>query len=210
MDENNPLLELRACDLMSRDVTTVQAEMPLNEAARRLMKANVRGAPVVDEQGHCVGVLSVSDLARWIATRSESQSKLPRTCNYQETYREPGGKESVLCRLGEGACPFQRPMELTDGRSSIRCSEPNCVPTDWQIVELAARPEERVRDLMTTTIASVEPATTLPELARLMLDRGTHRLLVLDPDRKPVGVVSVNDLLQVLAHPSLTETAEAR
>ena len=210
MNEISPLLSLTASDLMSREVTTLEANLPLKEAARQLMSANVRGAPVVDEEGRCVGVLSVSDLARWMAARTEPRAELPRTCNYQEHHRVPGGKLSVLCGLGEGSCSLQRSRELPDGRSAIVCSEPNCVPTDWQIVEMEARPEERVREQMTTAIVSVEPDARLPELARMMVDRGTHRLLVLDPDRKPVGVVSVDDLLQVLAHPHLPETAEAR
>jgi CBS-domain-containing membrane protein len=36
-----------------------------------------------------------------------------------------------------------------------------------------------------------------------MLDRGVHRVLVLDADGRPVGVVSVDDLLQMLAHPEV-------
>ena len=45
-----------AGDLMSRDVKTVGAYLSLAEAARQLDAWGVRGAPVVDEQGQCVGV----------------------------------------------------------------------------------------------------------------------------------------------------------
>jgi CBS domain-containing protein len=56
---------------------------------------------------------------------------------------------------------------------------------------------------MTTTVVTASGTDTVPELARLMLDRGVQRLVVLDPAGRPVGVVTARDLLQVLAHPDL-------
>jgi CBS domain-containing protein len=107
-----------------------------------------------------------------------------------------------LCHLADGSCPFQHPRELADGTPVIGCTDPHCVPTDWQMVELESV-TAAIRDVMTTEVVNVGPDTPVPELARVMLDRGVHRLLVLDPDRRPVGVVAVNDLLQVFAHPEL-------
>jgi len=60
-----PLLALTAQDVMSRDVVTIPRQMPLGDAARLLRRASVSGAPVVDEQGRCVGVLSAADFLRW-------------------------------------------------------------------------------------------------------------------------------------------------
>src|SRR5262249_43010422 len=39
----------------------------LQEAARRLVEAGISGAPVVDDDGRCKGVLSQTDLARFLA-----------------------------------------------------------------------------------------------------------------------------------------------
>jgi CBS domain-containing protein len=203
-----PLLSLTAGDLMSRSVETLDEGMPLREAAQRLARHEIHGAPVVDAAGQCVGVLSVSDLARWASLRDEPHVPLPRTCSFQKTCREPGGRETVLCRLAEGVCPFQRVREERDGRVVIACAEPHCVPTDWQMVEVEALPGGAVRDYMTTTVMTVDPAAPVPELARLMLEHQVHRLIVLDAERHPIGVLSVNDLLQVLAHPELTTAGE--
>jgi CBS-domain-containing membrane protein len=60
------LLELTAADLMSRTLITIPRPMSLRAAAHRLAQAGVSGAPVVDEQGRCVGVLSATDLVRWL------------------------------------------------------------------------------------------------------------------------------------------------
>ncbi|MBN9119884.1 MAG: CBS domain-containing protein [Planctomycetes bacterium] len=194
---------LTAGDLMSRDVETVGADAPLREAAEFLIRCGVHGAPVVDGAGRCVGVLSVTDLARWASGREGPKVRPPRTCAFQEKCREPGGRETVLCRLAEGACPMQRLREMADGKLGLACIEPNSVPVDWQTVELEALPSAAVRDFMTTTVITADPSTPVHELARLMLDHEVHRLIVLDAERHPVGVVAVNDLLQVMAHPEI-------
>jgi CBS-domain-containing membrane protein len=60
------LLELTAADLMSRDVIAISQQTSLRSAAHQLALARVSGAPVVDENGRCVGVLSATDLVRWL------------------------------------------------------------------------------------------------------------------------------------------------
>jgi CBS-domain-containing membrane protein len=59
------LNDLTADDVMSRHVKTIPEEMPLQEAARMLAREHVSGAPVVNPQGKCVGVLSAIDFVRW-------------------------------------------------------------------------------------------------------------------------------------------------
>jgi CBS-domain-containing membrane protein len=61
-----PLLDLTAEDLMSRDVLVIPQHMSLKAAAHLLAQAEVGGAPVVDEEGRCVGVLSAADLVHWV------------------------------------------------------------------------------------------------------------------------------------------------
>jgi CBS-domain-containing membrane protein len=66
MTTTKPLLELTAADLMSRDLIAIPQQMSIRAAARLLSKAQVSGAPVVDNQGRCVGILSATDLVRWV------------------------------------------------------------------------------------------------------------------------------------------------
>lgn len=195
-------LKFTAGDLMSRKVKTIRAGTPLREAGAELVKLGIRGAPVIDERGKCVGVLSVTDLARWTSGWKEGRSSMPRTCPFQEKSRKPGGEETILCQLTEGRCPFQVRRELSNG-SALVCSEPNCVPTDWQIVEMDTHPTKVVRDIMTTTVVTTSATTSSSELARLMLEHQVHRLIVVDAQEHPIGIVTVDDLLQVLAHPDL-------
>jgi CBS-domain-containing membrane protein len=61
------LFELTAEDLMSRGVVCIPSATSLRAAARLLIEAKVSGAPVVDEGGRCLGVLSQTDLTRSLA-----------------------------------------------------------------------------------------------------------------------------------------------
>lgn len=61
---SKPFCALTADDLMSRPVEAIPARMSLREAARLLRRSQISRAPVVDEHGRCVGVLSAPDFVR--------------------------------------------------------------------------------------------------------------------------------------------------
>ena len=66
-----PLLALTAGDLMSRDLVLLTENMPLREAAHLLLENQIGGAPVVDAQGKCVGVVSATDFLRLAEKRND-------------------------------------------------------------------------------------------------------------------------------------------
>lgn len=53
----------------------------------------------------------------------------------------------------------------------------------------------RVADLMTPHVVSLPESAPLAEAAMLMVSRGIHRILVLAPDRRVLGVLTLRDLL---------------
>jgi CBS domain-containing protein len=59
---------------MSRELTLIPREMSLPAASRLLARAQVSGAPVVDDQGRCIGVLSVTDLAHATSENAQKTS----------------------------------------------------------------------------------------------------------------------------------------
>jgi len=86
LPHNKPLASLTAADLMTRDLTLIPREMSLPAASRLLARAQVSGAPVVDEQGRCIGVLSVTDLAHADpekAHRTTQHASVPCHCAWQ-------------------------------------------------------------------------------------------------------------------------------
>ena len=55
------LLSLRVSHVMSQHVVHVSPHQTLAEAAKCLSKDGLSGGPVVDELGHCIGVLTATD-----------------------------------------------------------------------------------------------------------------------------------------------------
>lgn len=57
---------LTAADVMSREVVTIPDTMLLNHAAHLLAHHQISGAPVVNDSGRCVGILSTADFVRHV------------------------------------------------------------------------------------------------------------------------------------------------
>lgn len=152
---HKPLLTWTAHDLMTQTLVMVPREMSLSMAARLLSGANVSGAPVIDEDGRCVGVLSATDFIHWA---------------------ECAG----------------RPRATTHNREACTC-EP------WQILDADELPEEAVGRFMTADPVTVDPQVGIGKLAHMMLDAHIHRVIVVDHDHRPIGIVSATDILAAVA-----------
>lgn len=72
-----PLLQLTANDLMARDVILIPKEMSLRAAARLLSRSRISGAPVVDADGRCIGVVSATDFVRWAEIDRDAAAAAP-------------------------------------------------------------------------------------------------------------------------------------
>jgi len=149
------LLDLTAADVMSREVLTIPHHMSLRAAAHRLAQAQVSGAPVLDDNGRCVGVLSTTDLVAWVDRSAKAVHQ--------------GGAESAF------------------------------VCSDWQMIDLDEVPDDEVSRYMTTDVVATRPEARIAEMARWMVDAHIHRVIILDPEERPVGVVSSTDILAALA-----------
>jgi predicted transcriptional regulator len=144
------LFSLTAADLMSAPLVTIPEAMSIRGAAHRLIQAAVTGAPVVDSEGRCVGVLSTTDFVHWMDREHH----------------------------GPAACAT---------------SQEFCVP--WEMVDPDALPDDVVHDLMTHDVVVVHANATLGEVTRKMIDAGIHRVIVIDSNGKPIGIVSSTDIL---------------
>lgn len=64
-----------ARDIMRKNVVTVNYATPLSEVEQRLSDHRISGAPVTDESGHIIGIVSLKDL---IARYAENSDATPR------------------------------------------------------------------------------------------------------------------------------------
>lgn len=154
-----PFLTLTATELMNNEVTLIPRDMGMQAAARRLGQMHISGAPVVDEQGRCVGVLSSSDFVSCCATNLTRCSKHRAEAN---------------C----GPCTF-----------------PDCVGSEWQMINVTEGVEGMVRDYMTPDPVTAPPEATITRLAQMMVDAHVHRIIIVDRQRHPVGIVSTTDIV---------------
>jgi predicted transcriptional regulator len=197
------LLHMTASDLMTQDLVLLRDDMPLRKAAMVLLENQVGGAPVIDEKGKCVGVLSATDFLRLAVKRADVTKPLspplPITCPFQAKHRR-NGEEVILCTLPPGVCPIQVRQKNAGGREIIVCSQPHCVLTDWQVIDVEKLPIDEVRNYMTADPATVVADTPIRVLALRMIDAHVHRLIVVDKKHRPVGIVSTTDVLAAVAY----------
>jgi CBS domain-containing protein len=66
--------KLTAADIMTRDVCTVFPHTSLRYVARLLSDRRISGVPVVDEDGHVMGMVTENDLLRWSDKPGEKQA----------------------------------------------------------------------------------------------------------------------------------------
>lgn len=54
----------------------------------------------------------------------------------------------------------------------------------------------KAKDIMTTTVATVQPEASIKDIAKLLLERRISAVLVVDPDGQLLGIVSEGDLMR--------------
>src|SRR5690348_10017931 len=70
---HKPFETLTAADVMSRDVMMIPERMALQAAAHLLSQSQISGAPVIDRNGVCVGVISTTDFVHWVEGQPQAK-----------------------------------------------------------------------------------------------------------------------------------------
>jgi CBS-domain-containing membrane protein len=150
-----PLLSLTAADLMSTAVVAIPRAMSLRGAAHLLSQASISGAPVVDDRGRCIGVISATDFVAWAEKGDRTHNRTREACW--------------------------------------------CAHSAWEIGNIDQVPTDEVDQYMTPDPVTVPPETSLVAIAWMMTDAHIHRVIVVDAQGRPIGVVSSTDILAAVA-----------
>jgi CBS domain-containing protein len=150
---------LTAEDVMTRDPVCVSPGARIRELARLLEENEISGAPVVDQNGVLVGVVSKTDLIR--------------RCS------EGGGTDDIPPSylfeiLAEHPADVTRPSH-----------------------EVMPEPLICVDDFMTVDPITVGPREPVAAIAKLMHTKGIHRVIVVDDENFPIGIITSLDVLGV-------------
>ncbi len=130
--------ELRVADLMTIDPISVRSDAAIEEAEDLMREHRITGLPVVDPEGHLVGVVSQTDLLY---------------------------------------------LALPTVRALIRHREPAV----------------RIGEVMSSPPVTIDDDATLRDAARLMHEQRLHRLVAVDAQGRPVGVIAAMDYVALAA-----------
>ena len=130
--------DLRVADLMTIDPVTIAMDATVEEAEVLLQRYQISGLPVVDGEGHLVGVISQTDLL-YLAAPSV--------------------------------------------RALIRHRDTGI----------------RVGEVMSSPPVTIDGAAPIRDAARLMSERRLHRLVAVDEQGRPTGVLSAMDFVSLAA-----------
>jgi CBS domain-containing protein len=165
----NPLTKIHARSLMRTQVLKLSPNMPIPRALELFEDHKISGAPVVDSSGRVLGVLSATDI-----TRAE---RLGASASRAETH-------ALVMRGG-------------DDESDDELAEEDLLSIEDYGPESSAGPT--VGDWMNPEVISVPPDCVLPELCRVLVDNGIHRVLVMDRGELQ-GIVTSSDVVRWIAH----------
>jgi CBS domain-containing protein len=98
----------RVKDVMNPDIMTVSDDMTTDELVRYLAEREISGAPVVDSQGHLIGVVSMTDIGRHLAEPSDFPSR--RSEFYRDTADEVTLEDLGQCYVEERAATVRDVM----------------------------------------------------------------------------------------------------
>lgn len=176
---------LTAGDIMSRDLITVPLNATLAGLALILHENHITGAPVVDHEGHLVGVVSQSDLVRYGSSPEARPHVVPvdfrADAEEEEDSDEP--VSSFYTHLDSG--------DLAQIREGF-------IEEDYG--------DALVADIYTPYTVTASAGTSLETLAALMVDKSVHRLLIVE-GKKVAGIVTSMDILRsfVRARPAAAQ-----
>ncbi len=191
--------KLTAGELMSHPIDTVEADMPLSEAAHILIDKDVNRL-LVTEGAKPVGVISTSDFVS-----SFAREEKPR----RETVADVMSDSILVCRDKTPLISAARTMTQAGWRSVLVVNDrgkPEGVVSGKDLVPFAGNSVDEkltVRDVMHPAL-TIDINARLHEAANLMIQKHYHRLIVVDkdnPEAFPLGIISSFDIVAEMARP---------
>lgn len=81
--------QLKARDIMTKEVVWIPENTSVSEAIKLFVDEMISGAPVVDEEGGLVGVVSLRDFARNTVITSQTSDDQRQSAFFYETWELP-------------------------------------------------------------------------------------------------------------------------
>jgi len=189
-------------DVMTGNPLTIRPESLIPKAARIMLENKITALPVL-ENGKLVGILTNSDLLRFILAEYAELKKEILIKNYMTDEVVTIEKETTLLeahRLMGTKRIRSLPVMENDQivglvtRTDLMSSDPSRLSSKKNqevSLKILTQPVEKV---MTSQVLTISPDAELTEAAKTMLDRKIHSLPVVDEEKKMVGIITESDL----------------
>lgn len=166
-----------ARDIMQTEVLSVRPEMTIRELVQLLSEQGISGASVLTPTGRIVGVVSTTDVMRFIAHESEIPAGQLSWDPYLLAEEENGADASGASYYfaPDTAARFSAPALDSSAASSLDAYT--------------------VAEIMTPVAFSVQPADSISELVDLFLRGRIHRVLVVEREML-LGIITPFDMLR--------------
>lgn len=227
-------------DIMRREVQSVAPDMPVADAVEMLIGKPYRALPVTDENRRVVGILTDGDLlARLGLPNASIQRELSRTELRRQFETLRAGKQIVQDLM---TTPVFTVMDETPVAEAVRLMTQRgikrlpVVDREGRLVGMVSRldvlralaqpvvkamPEQevvpgrysRVGEIMLANAPTVPADAPLNVVVDLLVSAGQRRVVVVDSDRRVMGIITDGDLLQRSAEterPDLLRSLAAR
>jgi SulP family sulfate permease len=210
-------------EVMRADVVTVSPDTPAAEVVMLLLEKGYRSLPVVAENGRLLGIITDGDLLRRanLSTRLDLHGEVAAD-DWQRQLAELRGQTTTAANLMTAPvltvsahAPLREAVELMVARhlKRIPVLGENGRLAGWvsrvdvlralDHHQAAGEPEaEKVRagatiaDLMYRDVPTVSPQATLEEIVQALEHNRRRRAVVVDGERRVVGIITDGDLLR--------------
>jgi CBS domain-containing protein len=217
------LPDVKVSEVMRREVVTVHPDSPLIQVVELLLDKDFTAVPVIDDNGKVVGMVSDNDLLERGGIRVTLSLKRATDPDFvrelHKSLQDPGRKVSeVMTRevvtatpdiiLGQAAklmvAKHLKRLPVVDqegklvgilGRLDILNTIAAVHLPEWHPEAHRAGTPAVVAEVMTREVPTVHESAALEEIFQLLVSSAHKRVVVVDDDRRVVGVIADSDLI---------------
>lgn len=219
----NPLpIDRPVSEVMTEEVITLTSDLPVASAWERMLEYQIKALPVITEKGEVIGMLTDEDLLTRaglqqrlsIAERLDSKTIKEELAALQSsplTVADVMSKPVILAKVTEslGAVAARMakyaikrlPVVDETGRLVGVVSRKDILEQIISVEPKARRYKpppgaaRTLQEIMTPEVPSVSINASLADIISAFLENDTHRLVVVDPDGKAIGLISDADVV---------------
>lgn len=223
LDEHLTGIRLKASDLMTKPVITVNQDEPLSAVVNIMLKKEIKHIPVICDDGTLAGMIARYDIFRTIAAETPDWDVMQSQCSLidvaKAVYVRDIMRRDTLSVIPDAPIEdvisvidrndIQRVAVVDDdGRLMGLISDSSLLAlfTDqheslWDMlsnrISFSGKSKTRTAsDVMKTDLVTVNEDTTIEEAIRLMAEHGIKRLPVVDDEGIFKGMISRDSVLR--------------